>query len=63
MKKGKVTESYIGKNSGGAWEDICVMGAGKKTKAMPSGSTIKRIAEKAYLMQDESWVTRLYPTA
>ena len=63
MKKGKAKESYIGKNSGGAWEDICVKGsgAGKKTKAMPSGSTIKRIAEKAYLMQDENWVTRRTP--
>ena len=28
MKKGKVTESYIGKNSGGAWEDVCVKGSG-----------------------------------
>lgn len=28
---------------------------------MPSGSTIKRIAEKAYLMQDENWVTRRTP--
>ena len=63
MKKGRVTESYIGKNSGGTWEDICVTGscAKKKTKAMPSGSTIKRIAEKAYLMQGESWVTRRTP--
>ena len=53
MKKGKVTESCIGKLSGGAWEDVCVKGSGanKKTKPMPSGSTIKRIAEKAYLMQ------------
>ncbi len=63
MKKGKITESYIGKNSGGTWEDIYVKGSGanKKTKIMPSGSTIKRIAEKAYLMQNESWVTRRTP--
>ncbi len=63
MKGGKVKESYIGKNAGGVWEDICVKGSGaaKKTKAMPSGSTIKRIAEKAYLMQNETWVTRRTP--
>ncbi len=63
MKKGKITESYIGKNNGGAWEDVCVTGsgAGKKTKAMPSGSTIRRIVEKAYLMQNENWVTRRTP--
>ena len=37
MKKGKVTESYIGKNSGGVWEDVYVKGSGatQKTKAMP----------------------------
>ena len=28
---------------------------------LPAGSTIKRIAEKAYLMQDETWVTRRTP--
>ena len=63
MKKGKVTESYIGKLNGGAWEDIRVKGSGanKKTKVMPSGSTIKRIAEKAYLCQNETWVTRRTP--
>ena len=63
MKKGKVTESRIGKLSGGAWEDVCVKGSGanKKTKPMPAGSTIKRIAEQAYLMQNEAWVTRRTP--
>ena len=63
MKKGKVTESYIGKNAGGVWEDICVKGSGtrQKTKAMRTGSTIRKIAEKAYLCQDETWVTRRTP--
>ena len=63
MKKGKVTESYIGKNAGGVWEDVYVKGsgAGQKTKAMPSGSTIRKIAEKAYLCQNETWVTRRTP--
>ena len=63
MKKGKVTEQYIGKLRGGAWEDVCVKGSGasKKTSAMPAGSTIKKIAEKAYWMQNETWVTRRTP--
>ena len=63
MKKGKVAESYIGKYNAGAWEDIYIKGSGtnQKKKDMPSGSTIKRIAEKAYLMQDEAWVTRRTP--
>ena len=57
MKKGKVTESYMGKYKDGVWEDVYVKGSGasKKTKAMPSGNTIKRIAEKAYLCQNETW--------
>ena len=59
MKKGQVTESYIGKFSGGVWEDVFIKGSGngKKTKAMPSGSTIRKIDEKAYLCQNETWVT------
>ncbi len=63
MKKGKVTESWIGKNRGGAWEDVYVKGSGasQKTKTMPAGSTIRMIAEKAYLMQSETWVTRRTP--
>ncbi len=54
LKKGKVVESYIGKLIGDNWENTYIKGS--KTKAMPSGSTIKLIAEKAYLMQEEKWV-------
>ncbi|MCR5733668.1 MAG: hypothetical protein K6G22_03580 [Lachnospiraceae bacterium] len=54
LKKNKVVESYIGKQKGDTWEDSYVKGV--KTKSMPAGSTIERIAEKAYLMQEESWV-------
>lgn len=63
VKKGKVAESYVGKCSGGVWEDVYVKGSGatQKTKAMPSGSTIRKIAEKAYLCQNETWVTRRTP--
>ena len=42
MKKGKVTESYIGKNSTGVWEDICIKGTGanKKAKTMPNAPRV-----------------------
>ena len=63
LKKGKVAESYIGKYRGGAWEDTRVKGSGaaRKTKAMPAGSTLRKIAEKAYWMQSEPWDTRRTP--
>ena len=54
MKKGKITESWVGKLSGGVWEDNYTKGT--KTKSMPSGTTLALIEEKAYLMQDEKWV-------
>ncbi len=58
MDEGKVKESYIGSRHDGVWEDTCIKGTGKKrkTKEMPSGSTIRRIVGKAYLMQEEPWV-------
>ena len=55
IKKGKAAETYIGKRTGDVWEDTFTKGA--KTKPMPAGSTIKRIAEKAYFMQEEKWVS------
>ena len=55
MKKGKAAETYIGKLNGNVWEDSYTKGA--KTKNMPAGSTIKRIAEKAFFMQEEKWVS------
>ncbi len=63
MKIDKVLETYIGKYSGGVWEDVFIKGSGdaKKTKTMPAGSTIQKIAEKAYLCQNENWVTRRTP--
>ena len=54
LKKGKVQEMYRGEKKGDTWEDTYIKGT--KTKAMPAGSTITRIAEKAYLMQEEKWV-------
>ena len=63
LKKGKPAETWIGKNAGGTWEDVYIKGNGanKTTKSMPAGSTIKKIAGQAYLMQEESWVTRRTP--
>ncbi len=55
MKKNKVLETYIGVYNDGAWADSYTKGSGDP-KDMPSGTTIARIAEKAYLMQEEKWV-------
>ena len=62
-KKGKTTESYVAKYQNGTWEDTYTKGSGAsaKTKAMPAGSTISLIAEKAYLCQSESWVAGRKP--
>ncbi len=54
LKKGKVVESYIGKQEGDTWEDSYIKGS--TTKSVAPGSTIRLIEEKAYLMQDEKWV-------
>ncbi len=53
-----VKETYIGTLKDGAWTDRKVKGKGKKKSIteMPAGSTIKRIVERAYFMQDEGWV-------
>ena len=53
-KKGKVLETYMGKQNGDVWEDTYIKGV--KSKTMPPGSTIKLIAEKAFFMQEEKWV-------
>ena len=58
MKNQSVAETFIGKLKDGEWTDSRIKGKGKKrtVKEMPSGSTIKRIEERAYFMQDEAWV-------
>ncbi len=65
MKDGKTQEAYIGTYENGAWSDRQEKGRGakKKTKAMPAGSTIRRIAQMAYLMQSEKWVAGRTPKA
>ena len=63
MQDQSVKETYIGTLKDGAWTDRKVKGKGKKktVKEMPSGSTIKRIEERAFFMQDEEWVKARKP--
>ncbi len=58
LKDRSVRETYIGTFQDGIWTDRKVTGKGKKktVKEMPAGSTIKRIEERAYFMQDAEWV-------
>ena len=63
FKDGSVRETYIGTLNDGVWTDRKVKGKGKKktTEDMPAGSTIRRIEERAYFMQDETWVADRKP--
>ena len=58
MKDQSVKETFIGTLKDGEWSDRRIKGKGKKksVKEMPAGSTIKRIEERAYFMQDAEWV-------
>ena len=58
MKDQSVKETYVGTLKDGVWTDRLIKGKGKKRteKAMPAGSTIKRVEERAYFMQEEPWV-------
>ena len=63
LKDQSVKEMYIGTFKEGVWSDRMIKGKGKKKniKEMPAGSTIKRIEERAYYMQDEKWVAGRKP--
>lgn len=58
LKDKSVKETYVGTLKDGVWTDRMIKGKGKKRteKEMPPGSTIKLIEERAFFMQDESWV-------
>ena len=58
-----VKETYIGTLQDGIWLDRRIKGKGKRktVKAMPAGSTIQRIEESAYFMQDADWVRNRKP--
>ena len=63
IKDQSVKETYIGTFDDGIWVDCRIKGKGKKktVKEMPAGSTIKRIEERAYYMQDAEWVKNRKP--
>ena len=63
LKDQTVKETYIGTLKDGIWADCRIKGKGKKknVKEMSSGSTIKRIEERAYFMQDAEWVKNRKP--
>ncbi len=58
LKDQAVKETYIGKIKDGVWTDCMIKGKGKKQTIteMPAESTIKRIEERAYFMQEQEWV-------
>ncbi len=58
LKDQSVKETYIGTLRDGVWTDRRIKGKGKKKseEEMPAGSTVKRIEERAYFMQDAEWV-------
>ena len=58
MKDQSVKETYVGTLKDGEWTDRLIKSKGKKRteKELPAGSTIKRIEERAYFMQEEPWV-------
>ena len=60
MKNGKAKESFVATYSQGSWKDQQIKGSGaaKTVKEITAGSTIQKIAEKAYLAQSENWVQR-----
>ncbi|MBR0105714.1 MAG: hypothetical protein IJM13_00685 [Lachnospiraceae bacterium] len=58
MQDQSVKETWIGTLKDGVWTDRKIKGKGKKKNVtdMPAGSTIKRVEERAYFMQEEEWV-------
>ncbi len=58
LQNQSLKETYIGRLKDGVWTDQKIKGKGKRrtVKEMPPGSTIKRIGERAYFMQDADWV-------
>ena len=63
LKDQSVKEIYIGTLKDGVWTDRKIKGKGKKKNIteMPAGSTIQRIEERAYFMQDADWVRNRKP--
>ena len=58
MQDQSVKETYIGTRKDGVWTDRRIKGKGKRKteKEMTPGSTIRRVEERAFFMQDAEWV-------
>ena len=56
IKDLSVQEIFIGTLKDGVWTDRRIKGRKKNVTEMPEGSTIKRVEERAYFMQDAEWV-------
>ncbi len=56
IKDLSVQETFIGTLKDGVWTDRRIKGRKKNITEMPEGSTIKRVEERAYFMQDAEWV-------
>ena len=58
MQDQSVKETWIGTLKDGVWTDRKIKGKGKKKTVtdLPVGSTLKRVEERAYFMQEEEWV-------
>ena len=63
LKDQSVKEMYIGTLKDGVWTDRKIKGKGKKKNVteMSAESTIQRIEERAYFMQDVDWVRNRKP--
>ncbi len=63
LKDQSVKETCIGTLKDGVWTDRMIKGKGKNrsVKEMPAGSTIARIEERAYFMQEAEWVSDRKP--
>ena len=63
LKDQSVKETCIGTLKDGIWTDRMIKGKGKNrsVKEMPAGSTIARIEERAYFMQEAEWVSDRKP--
>ncbi len=64
-KEGKVKEVFFATCRDGVWSDRHIKGRGarKTEEEIAPGTTIRRIEEKAYLMQEEKWVKDRKPKA
>lgn len=63
MEDQSVKETWIGTLKDGVWTDCRIKGKGKKRTVteLPPGSTIKRVEERAFFMQDAEWVSGRKP--